>query len=550
MRRRRQLSSRILASVVAILVASTLVGFALVTWRQRAEFEHEYQQRALTIAQTFSAMPTIRQAMARRNPADRRLIQSLAQQIRHRTGATYIVVIDRNGVRYSHPNPALIGKRVSEPVVALDGRDHVGLDHGNLGISANAKTPVRTPDGSIVGEVSAGILERQVSDQLLHELPSLLLYFACALAIGVVASLTLARRLKRSTFGLELDEIAALVQEREGMLHGIREGVITLDREDRVTLINDEARRLIPLQGDPVGQPIEEVVAHRRLADLLTGRLSRPDSMVVTDDHILVVNRTQVTRQGRDLGAVVTLRDRTELEGLLRELDSVDALTDALRAQQHEFSNRMHTLAGLIELGDHDAAVRYALDVSGESAGLAQTIRERVAAPELAALLLAKTTVAAERGVQLVLSPDSRLAHTAIETNMVLSIAGNLIDNAIEAATAGPSPASVTVGLAASDGHITIEVSDTGPGVPKELAGRIFTDGFTTKSPDAERHRGIGLALVHRLVHRAGGTITVDCTGATTFTVVLPTPKNAVPGGGTGAEAGPRHGSEEIEVGA
>jgi two-component system CitB family sensor kinase len=550
MRRRRQLSSRILASVVAILVASTLVGFALVTFSQRAELEHDYQQRALTIAQTFSAMPSTRQGLISRSPAAQRLIQSLAQQIRRRTGATYIVVIDRNGVRYSHPNPALIGKRIREPVVALDGRDHLGVDHGNLGISANAKTPVRAPDGSIVGEVSAGILEGQVSGQLLHELPSLLLYFACTLAIGVVASLTLARRLKRSTFGLELDEIAALVQEREAMLHGIREGVITLDKDDRVTLINDEARLLIPLQGDPVGQPIEEVVTHRRLADLLTGRLSHPDAVVVTDDHILVVNRTQVTHQGRGLGAVVTLRDRTELEGLLRELDSVDALTDALRAQQHEFSNRMHTVAGLIELGDHDAAVHFALDVSGESAGLAETIRERVEAPELAALLLAKTTVAAERGVQLVLTPDSRLAQTAIETNMVISIAGNLIDNAIEAATAGPSPASVTVRLAASDQDMTIEVSDTGPGVPNELARRIFTDGFTTKSPDEERHRGIGLALVHRLVHRAGGTITVDCTAATTFTVVLPTPKHALGVPESEGRGRPSHGSEEIEVGA
>ena len=290
----------------------------------------------------------------------------------------------------------------------------------------------------IIGEVSAGILEGQVSDQLLHELPSLLLYFACALAIGVVASVTLARRLKRSTFGLELEEIAALVQEREAMLHGIREGVITLDRDGRVTLINDEARRLIPLDGDPVGRPIDEVVSHRRLCDLLTGALAGPDTVVVTDDHILMVNRMPVSRDGRDLGAVVTLRDRTELEGLLRELDSVDALTDALRAQQHEFSNRMHTVAGLIELGDQHAGDPLRARRLGQTAGRAEAIRERVEAPEIAALLMAKTTVAAERGVQLELSEDSRLAATGIDTNMVLSIVGNLIDNAIDAAAAGP----------------------------------------------------------------------------------------------------------------
>jgi two-component system, CitB family, sensor kinase len=469
-------------------------------------------------------MPTIREALARRSPADRRTIQSLAEQVRKQTGATYIVVIDRSGVRYSHTDPSLIGRRISEPVIALDGRDHTGTDNGNLGVSANARVPLRAPNStSTIGEVSAGILVGRAYSQLLHELPSLLLYFACALAIGVVASLTLARRLKRSTFGLELEEIASLVQEREAMLHGIREGVITLDRDGRVTLINDEARHLIPLDGDPVGQPIQELVSHRRLCDLLTGAVVEQDSVIVTDDHILVVNRMPVFRDGRDLGAVVTLRDRTELEGLLRELDSVDALTDALRAQQHEFANRMHTVAGLVELGDPQAAVRYALEVSGETAGLAEAIRERIEAPEIAALLLAKTTVAAERDVELVLSDDSRLADAGVDTTMLLTIAGNLIDNAIDAAVAGPHPARVDVRLmGGADRDVTIEVADSGPGVPEDLASRIFTDGFTTKSDDQRRHRGIGLALAHRLVSRAGGTITVDCSGATTFKVVLP----------------------------
>jgi two-component system CitB family sensor kinase len=524
LRRRRQLSSRILASVVGILLASAVVGFALVTLNQRSMLESQYEQRALAIARTFAAIPSIRQAMADPTPAARRLIQSLAEQVRKTTVSSYIVVIDRHGIRYSHPNPRRIGQSVGEPVVALDGRDHLRIDHGTLGLSANARVPLWAPDGrSIIGEVSAGIPERRVSNQLLQEVPSLLLYFACALAIGVVASLTLARRLKRSTFGLELDEIAALVQEREAMLHGIREGVIAIDRDGRVSLINDEARRLIPLDGDPVGRPIEELVSHRRLSDLLTGRMTGTDRVVVTDQHILMVNRMPVSRQGRDLGAVVTLRDRTELEGLLRELDSVDALTDALRAQQHEFSNRMHTVAGLIELGDRDAAVRYALDVSGQSAGRAEAIRERVEAPEIAALLMAKATVAAERGVSLEISEDSHLITTAIDTSTMVSVIGNLIDNAIDAAAAGGPPARVKVDLAAREENVTIAVSDTGPGVPEELGARIFTDGFTTKAPDGRRHRGIGLALVHRLVTRAGGTITVSREPPTTFTVVLPT---------------------------
>jgi two-component system CitB family sensor kinase len=522
--RRGQLSNRILASVVAILVATTVVGFVLDTLSRRNLLVHEYQRRALAIGQTFAAMPVIRQALYRHDAADRRLIQSLAEEVRGETKASYIVVINRDGVRFSHPDPSLIGKRVSEPVVALDGHDHLGVDHGNLGVSANAKVPLRAPSGQIIGEVSTGIEESAVSAQLLHELPTLLLYLAISLSIGIVASLTLARRLKRSTFGLELDEIAALVQEREAMLHNIREGVITLDEKEQVTLINDEARRLLPIPELALGRSIDELVGPGRLRDLLSGATAGEDQVVLTDEHILVVNRMPVVRQGRRLGAVITLRDRTELEGLIRELDGVDALTDALRAQQHEFSNRMHTLAGLIELGDHDAAAHYALDVSRATGGLAESIRAQIERPEIAAMLLAKMTIAAERSVTLALTEDSRLTADGLDTSSVLTIAGNLIDNAIDAAAGGPAPARVTVRLV-SDDAVRIEVTDTGSGIPEDVASQIFSDGFSTKPAEPDRQRGIGLALVHRLVRQSGGRIEFASrtgAGGTVFTVVLP----------------------------
>ncbi len=191
--RRGQLSNRILASVLAILVATTVVGFALDTLSRRSELSStSYQRRALRSSRRRSrrCRRSARRSIAT-TQADRRLIQALAQQVRRQTGASYIVVINRHGVRFSHPDRSLIGKRVAEPVVALDGRDHVGVDHGNLGISANAKVPLRAPDGRIIGEVStARSLNTAITSQLLHELPTLLLYFAIALGIGIVASLT------------------------------------------------------------------------------------------------------------------------------------------------------------------------------------------------------------------------------------------------------------------------------------------------------------------------------------------------------------------------
>ncbi len=522
--RRGQLSNRIVVSVVAILFATTVVGLVLDTLSRRSDLLHEYQRRALVIAQTFAAMPTIREALYRHDAADRREIQTLAQDVRLQTRASYIVVINRHGIRFSHPDTKLIGKRVSEPIVALDGRDHLGVDHGNLGVSANARVPLRAPNGRIIGEVSSGIEESRIATQLLHELPTLLLYFAISLGIGIAASLTLARRLKRSTFGLELHEIAALVQEREAMLHNIREGVITLDRNERVTLINDEARRLLPIAEPAVGRSIEDLFEPGRLRDLLSGATAGDDQVVLTDEHVLVVNHMTVARRGRLLGAVITLRDRTEFEAMIRELDGVDALTDALRAQQHEFANRMHTLAGLIELGDHDAAVHYALDVSRASAGLAESIRAQIERPEIAAMLLAKMTVATERGVALTLTEDSQLSADGLDTSSVLTIIGNLVDNAIDAAAAGSRAAAVSVQLT-SDDSVRIAVTDSGDGVPPDAAAQIFTDGFTTKAPEPDRQRGIGLALVHRLVRRSGGTIAFESgngQSGTVFSVVLP----------------------------
>ena len=216
---------------------------------------------------------------------------------------------------------------------------------------------------------------------------------------------------------------------------------------------------------------------------------------MLTDEHVLVVNRMPVSRQGRELGAVVTLRDRTELEALLRELDSVDALTDALRAQQHEFSNRMHTVAGLIELGDHDAgrALR-ARRLGRQQRAWPRRSASGSSVPEIAAMLLAKTTVAAERGVAAARCPTTPGSPTpASDDDTLLTIAGNLIDNAIDAAAAGPErQPEVPCTLASTGGSLRIEVTDSGPGVPDELQQadlhrRLHDQGHRRPAPPRAR---------------------------------------------------------------
>jgi two-component system, CitB family, sensor kinase len=523
-RRPKAMSSVITRYVVAILVVTMLLGFGLYARVTRRILDDHTERLALTVAQSVAANPAVGAAITAGDKQGS--VQQIAETVRRATGAAYVVVIDRQGVRHSHPNLALVGQPIEEPVIALDGRSHVGIDPGSLGPSANGKAPLRTSDGRIVGEVSVGFLERDVSRQLWDELPLVLLYTGLALLVGALASLVLARRLKRMTFGLELHDLASLLQEREAMLHGIREGVLVLDRRGRLSMVNDEARRLLGLGGAALDEPLEGLLPEGRLRDLLSGTIGGQDEIVLTDDHLLVVNRMPVHVNGRDIGSVVTLRDRTELEALLRELDSVNGLTDALRAQQHEFSNRLHVLSVLVGMGDYEDAKDYLSEISSTSAGQAEDLRSRIAPPALAALLLAKITIAAERGILLEISQDSRLDHPGPDPHALLTIVGNLLDNAMDAVLESAAPRTISVSLRYEDDNrsIIVSVCDSGAGVSPEVAERVFHDGYTTKGPRAGLQRGLGLALVHRLVTRLGGHITVSSPSGARFTVTLPVP--------------------------
>lgn len=517
--RLRTLASQILLAVVGILLATAVIGGVLDIRLTTKSLDQQYEERARVTAIVVATTPEIRSALSLPDPS--RVIQPLASQIAANTGAAYVVVTDREGVRYSHPNPRLIGKRLEEPVAALDGKDHVGIDHGSLGRSANARVPVLDAHGAVLGEVSVGFLETKVASQLHRDVLAIAAYSALALAIGVAVALLLARRIKRVTFGLEPREIVSLLQEREAMLHGIKEGVIGFDSRGRVTLINDEARRLLGITSVALGEDLESLVPPGRLRDLLSGETPGTDQTMMTTDALLVVNRRPVSVGGRAVGSIVTLRDRTELEALIRRMNAVTGLTNALRAQEHEFTNRLHVISGLLDLGDLTEARRYLDTITKVQLVSAEDLRSRIGPPAVAALLLAKIAVAAERGVTLSITDDSRFEADGADQNTLMTVLGNLIDNAVDAVADQPPPRSVAVSLSDEDELLMI-VSDNGPGIPADRLADVFTDGYSTKAPRGELRRGIGLALVRRLVHKQGGSILVTPGPGAHFEVSLP----------------------------
>ncbi|KPC84416.1 MULTISPECIES: ATP-binding protein [Streptomyces] len=516
----KRVFSQVLLMQLAIITGVTVLVTGLFLAPLSAQLDDQAMRRALAIAQSTAAQPQIAASLLSTEPRPDGAVQAAAERIRLSTGAEYVVIMDRHGVRWSHTDSSRIGDVVStDPSTALAGRSVMEIDSGTLGRSARGKVPLLDESERVVGAVSVGIAYDSVRARLLAAIPGLLAYAGGALAVGALAAYLISRRLQRQTHDLAFSDISALLTEREAMLHSIREGVVAIDRTGRIRLLNDEAQRLLGLGPGAAGRQLDEALGEGRTTDVLAGRVAGDDLVTVRGNRVLLANRMPTD----DGGAVATLRDRTELEHLGRELDSTHGLIDALRAQDHEHANRLHTLLGLLELEMHDEAVEFVTEVVGVHRATAEQVTEKVHDPLLASLLVGKATVAAERGVALRMAPGTLLPDRLVDPRGLVTVLGNLVDNALDAAS-GSDAARIEVELRAEDRTVVLRVRDSGPGVPPGDHESIFTEGWSTKELPAHGKRGLGLPLVRRLAERQGGSVSVSGSpgGGAVFTVVLP----------------------------
>ncbi|WP_327089823.1 sensor histidine kinase [Nonomuraea sp. NBC_01738] len=502
--------------VLQMVIVLLAVGGTAGVWagHTRNQLDSRYQQRALAIAQSVAGSPQVRDAFDLKNPET--VLQPLALGVQQATGADYVVIANREQTRYAHPNASLIGRKLSTDGsgVMETGRTWVGTETGTIGTTVRGKAPIFDEYGSVIGIASVGVLEATVTSQLFDALPPLLWTALAVLVAGSAAAALITARVRRQTFGLEPKEIAELLEQREGVLHGVKEGVLALDLTGRVTLVNDAARELL---GD-VGEDLTDMPVSDRMRDVLGGADPGEDRIVLHGERVLVLNRTPVSVRGQHRGWVITLRDRTELVRLARELDDASSTTDALRAQAHEFANRMHTVVGLLELGEHAAAIAFITRTTRST--YASGIRERVQDPTLAALLLAKSAEAAEHGATLVLAGDTRVPDGALgDPQDAVLVVGNLVANAIDALDGAPG--TIEVSVRADDEGLHVRVGDSGPGITPGLVEEVFREGFTTKAARSGQ-RGLGLALTRQACLRRGGWVNVRNDGGAVFTALLP----------------------------
>jgi two-component system, CitB family, sensor kinase len=507
-RRPSSVARQILMLQLLVVLIVVLSALALAYLDARSDQRRQAGEAALAVATTTADSPQILAALATPDPSAQ--LQPWAERIRRDTGTDFVVVMSPDGVRYTHPDPKQIGGHYLGSIAeAQRGESHVEQFTGTLGPSVRAIVPVR--DGSaIVALVAVGITTASIERSLSPSLVAIAIAAGVVLAAGAVGAWAISRRLNRQTHGLGEREITRMFEYYDAVLHAVREGLVLLDPAGRIQLVNDEGRELLGLDMGAVGRPVGDLKLPEPLVDSVLGDGVVTDEIHLVGPRMLVVNKTPAVWSGRVVGSVITLRDHTDLQAISGELDSAKGLADTLRSQNHEAANRLHTVVSLIEMGRPDDAVEFATRELEVAQRLTDRVVTAVDEPVLAAVLLGKSAQAQERGIDFTVDADSRVSDLAIEPSAVVTMVGNLVDNAMDAAVETEPPHRVAIRVLADRERFRLTVDDSGPGLSPAEAEQAFRRGWSTKGTTGGLGRGIGLALVVQAVRSHHGTISVD----------------------------------------
>lgn len=549
-RRGASIARWFLAVHTTLLFVGAIVVFGLLVLDARSTAQTHAAKESTDLAATVAEASLVIDTVARAHAdaaTDRAgsvaeasgVLQPYAERVMEATEIDYLTVMDTDRTRYTHRNEWQIGRAfVGSTAPALRGESFTEVYDGTLGPSVRAVVPVVADDGEVVGMVSAGVTLDRLWDSIVPRLVIVGIGTLLAFGAGAVAAALLARRLDRITESKGPDELAHLFTAHEAVLHSVEEGMLLVE-DGTVVLANDEALRLLGVPDLAAPFAVADPRLSPAVRDVLGG--DTPEGPVRVGDRVLLVGRDAAAASGRNVGEVISLRDRTELQRVTGELSSVRTISEALRAQTHDFSNRLHTIATLIELGRSDEALRFVASERDLGQRLTDRVVQAIEEPVIAALVLGKAAQARERAVEMHFETHLAPGTHWLEPVDVVTVLGNLIDNAIDAAAARAlddttEPAAeawVEVYLAnGDDGSLVFQVSDSGTGIADTDRDRIFEHGWSTKDATAGG-RGYGLALVRQVVESLGGDIEVSrgtgTSAGAVFTVTLPRPAAVAP---------------------
>ncbi|TLS38543.1 ATP-binding protein [Pseudalkalibacillus caeni] len=521
----RKLQTKMSMLIVGLLLAILILLGMLFSRMVETTLEDQIGNRALTLSQTVAKMPAIKRAFETEDPS--KIIQPLVEEIRQKTDAEFIVVGNNEGIRYSHPIPERIGRAMvgGDSIRALEeGESYVSKAVGSLGPSLRGKTPIFDEDGNVIGIVSVGFLIDDIEHTIDQYEFKVLTLILLTLMVGLLGATLIARGFKKSIFGLEPAEIGSLFLEKNAILESIREGIIAINHKGNITMVNQEAYKMLDFNTNEslIGKTILSVLPNTKMLEVLQNGESQHDREMQINNDDVIVNRIPLIQNETVTGVVSSFRKKTDIEKLSRELSQVQSYANVLRSQTHEYSNKLYTILGLIQLGNYQEAIDL---IQKEAIGYQEIIQllvDVVPDSRVSALLLGKFNRAHELHIELTIDEESSLKDFPEQINRekLVIILGNLLDNAMEAVL-NSDEKQVHLFMTDIGNDLIFEVEDSGTGIQDQDVSRIFERGFSRKKG---HDRGIGLHLVQRSVEDLGGYVTVSESrfGGAAFTVVIP----------------------------
>ncbi|WP_433959200.1 ATP-binding protein [Cytobacillus horneckiae] len=510
-------------SLLIILIGS-IFELSFTTMMENT-LKQEKGEQALSVAQSISHIPEIKEAFLTDQPS--LIIQPIAEKIRKQVRAEFIVIGNREEIRYSHPNSDRLGQKMvgGDNEKVFEGQSIISESVGTLGPSLRGKAPIYL-NGQVIGVVSVGYLQDDIKKEITYVRRQMFLVTFFILIGGIFAAYFISRNMRKATFGLEPKEIAWMYQEKHAILESIHEGIIAIDVFGKITVVNETAHKILQVDHMLRGRRVDELLENMHLLAVVhTGKAEYDQEYIIHGEVYLVNTIPILSKRGIVIGAVASLRNKSELSDLLQELSHVRAYAEGLRAQTHEYSNKLYTLLGLIQLGSYKEAIDYISKEVDGTQSLIHFLMKEIPDPILAGFILGKKSLASEMKIDFTIDASSSFKDLPgeIDREKVVTIIGNLVNNAFEAVReSGKEAKEVTLFLTDLGKELIIEVEDNGVGIDLQNSETIFEKGFTTKNTNA--NAGIGLSLVQNAISELGGyiTFTSDKDKNTVFTAAIP----------------------------
>ncbi|KMJ59470.1 ATPase [Bacillus sp. LL01] len=520
-----RLQTKIIILIVTLLISIIVLICGVFFYLEMKELKINTGNHALQMAKTISYMPVVLEAMESDNPSVS--LQPLALKIQKEIDAQFVVIGDTEGLRYTHPDTEKLGQHMvgGDNKRALeDGEAYISEATGSLGLSIRGKAPIFSEDGTITGVVSVGFLMENLKSRMEEKLLEISLIALLAINIGVFGGYLLARNIRKDILGLEPGEIAALYRERNAILQSVKEGIIAVDSNGYITMVNPSALEILELG--------EKELVHKRITDIMPGTdilevartgHAQENKEIFLFNKDIIVNRIPIKERENVVGVVSSFRDKTDMKNLLHMLVEVKKYSEELRAQTHEFTNKLYVISGMLELGKYKEASDWIQTEYRVHQEQNDILFDRIKDEKIQAILLGKLAVASEKKILLQLDEGSSVQEVPsnIGFSSLVAVVGNLLDNAMEAVEQKED--GIVSFFAVDYGNdLILEISDNGPGFPSGTLDHVFRKGYSTKQDDQQR--GFGLAIVKKEVEQLGGTVEVHRSSdqTTVFTVYLP----------------------------